>query len=132
MKHHLFKILIILFLFFSFLLITSYSYADSIFNNLTSNIFRLHIIANSDSKYDQELKLKIRDNIINYLEPKMTECKNKKQAIDIITQNISNLQKIAINTVKQNGYNYNVTLEIGNFYFPTKYYGDVSMPSRKI
>lgn len=130
MKNKLFKTLIIILLFLLFLIISTYSYATSLFQNLSSNIFRLHIIANSDSKEDQELKLKIRDNIISYLKPKFENCNNKKDAMNIISNNIYELQKITIKTIKENKFDYNVTLEIGNFYFPTKYYGNISMPSR--
>ena len=124
------KILLILFLLFLFTLINCYSYSNSLFNDLSSNIFRLHIIANSDTAEDQELKLIVRDNIIEYLRSK--EYKSKEELIHILEENIDELQKIAITTIKENGYNYNVTLEIGNFYFPTKYYGNISMPSRNL
>ena len=124
------KILLILFLLFLFTLINCYSYSNSVFNDLSSNIFRLHIIANSNTAEDQELKLKVRDNIIEYLRSK--EYKSKEELIHILEENIDELQKIAITTIKENGYNYNVTLEIGNFYFPTKYYGNISMPSRNL
>lgn len=129
MKLHFKKFIVIFILFLLFILISSYSYANSISKELSSNIFRLHIIANSDSKEDQELKLKIRDNIISYLNTKTKECATKKEVTKIISDNIYELQKIAIKTIKENGYDYNVTLEIGNFYFPTKYYGNISMPS---
>ena len=132
MKSRFLKTIFIIFLFLLFIFISSYSYANSVFNNLSSNIFRLHIVANSDTTEDQELKLKVRDNIIKYLKEKTINCQNKKEVIDVTSQNIKELQKIAIETIKENGYDYNVTLEIGNFYFPTKYYGNISMPSRKI
>ena len=132
MKNRFFKTIFIIFLFLLFIFISSHSYANSVFNNLSSNIFRLHIVANSDTTEDQELKLKVRDNIIKYLKEKTINCKNKKEVMDVTSQNIKELQKIAIETIKENGYDYNVTLEIGNFYFPTKYYGNISMPSRKI
>lgn len=127
-----FKILLVLILFFLFIIISCYSYAHSVFFDLSTNIFRLHIIANSDSKEDQELKLKIRDNVIEYLKPLTQNCKSKQETIQVISKNLTNLQKIAIQTIKDNGYNYNVTLEIGNFHFPTKYYGNISMPERRI
>ena len=132
MKNRFFKTIFIIFLFLLFIFISSHSYANSVFNNLSSNIFRLHIVANSDTTEDQELKLKVRDNIIKYLKEKTINCKNKQEVIEVTAQNIKELQKIAIETIKENGYDYNVTLEIGNFYFPTKYYGNISMPSRKI
>ena len=126
------KFTIITFLLFIYIFINSYVYANTIFNDLSSNIFRLHIIANSDSKEDQNLKLKVRDNIIKFLETKTSNCKNKEEVIKIVSDNILEIQKITITTLKENNYNYNVTLEIGNFYFPTKYYGNISMPARKL
>ena len=132
MKTRFFKTIFIIILFILFIFISSNSYANSLFNDLSSNIFRLHIVANSDTTEDQELKLKVRDNIIKYLKEKTINCKNKQEVMEVTSQNIKELQKIAIETIKENGYDYNVTLEIGNFYFPTKYYGNISMPSRKI
>ena len=132
MKKNLYKIIFLILLFICFIFINSYSYANTVFNNLSSNIFRLHIVANSNSKDDQNLKLKVRDNIIKYLKQKTVNCKTKKEVISITSQNIKELQKIAISTIKENGYNYNVKLEIGKFYFPTKYYSNISMPARKI
>ena len=58
MKSRFFKIIFVILLFFIFFLIKSYSYANYIFNDLSSNIFRLHIVANSNSTKDQSLKLK--------------------------------------------------------------------------
>ena len=58
MKSRLLKTIFIIFLFLLFIFISSYSYANSVFNNLSSNIFRLHIVANSDTTEDQELILK--------------------------------------------------------------------------
>lgn len=132
MKNKFYKIIILVFLFILFFIISSYAYANYVFDDLSSNIFRLHIIANSDSQEDQELKLKVRDKIIKFLEPKTKECTTKDEVIKVVSDNITELQKIAIKVIKHSGYDYNVTLEIGNFYFPTKYYGNVSMPSRKI
>ena len=68
MKSKLLKIFIIISLFFLFLFITVKSYANTVSSELSDNIFRLHIIANSDSDEDQELKFKVRDEIIKYME----------------------------------------------------------------
>ena len=126
------KIILVIFLFLLFIFISTYSYAKTVFYDLSSNIFRLHIIANSDSPEDQALKLKVRDNIVNYLKENTKNCKTKNEIVQFTSSNIKELQEIAISTIKENGYNYNVKLEIGNFYFPTKYYGNISMPSRKL
>ncbi len=54
---------------------------------------------------------------------------NKLEAIDIANSHIEDFKSIAIKVIKDNGYNYDVSVEIGNFEFPTKSYGDISLPS---
>ena len=54
---------------------------------------------------------------------------NKDEVISIVTNNLNKFKEIALNTIKDNGYNYDINIEIGNFYFPTKSYGDISFPS---
>lgn len=125
----LFKFFIILFLFFIYLFITAKSYANTVSTNLTDNIFRLHIIANSDSTQDQDLKLKVRDSIIEYVEKITSDCTNKDSVISVITEHKNDLYTIANQVVKNNGYEYSINIEIGNFYFPTKYYGNISLPN---
>lgn len=117
-------ILLLLYLFFSI-----FSYASTVSNNLENNIFRLHILANSDSNEDQSLKLKVRDNIISYLEEKCDNCKSKDDFINITSLNLENLKNIAENTIAEYDFNYSVKIEIGNFYFPTKHYGNISLPA---
>lgn len=123
------KVVLILFLFLIFLIFSIFSYASNISNSLENNIFRLHIIANSDSIEDQSLKLKIRDNIISYLEKICDNCKSKTDFKDVINNNLDNLKQIAENTVNECGFNYKIKLEIDNFYFPTKEYGNISLPA---
>ena len=73
-----------------------------------------------------------RDLNLLPLEVKGTQYEQSLGVIKIVSDNILEIQKITITTLKENNYNYNVTLEIGNFYFPTKYYGNISMPARKL
>ena len=104
-------------------------YINAISNNLSDNVFRLHVIANSDSVEDQNLKYIVRDKLISYMNNLCSNCTNKEEAIKIVNNNISSFQEIAKNTMLENGYNYNVTVEVGNFKFPTKTYGDISFPA---
>lgn len=117
-------LLLIFFIFFSI-----FSYAKTVSTDLENNIFRLHILANSNSIEDQSLKLKIRDNIINYLENLCINCSSKSEYISIIEKNIENLKAITTQAIIENGYNYSINIEIGNFYFPTKHYGNISYPA---
>ena len=58
---------IVLFLLFIYILFSAGSYSLAISSDLSQSVFRLHVLANSDSKEDQELKLKVRDNLLNYM-----------------------------------------------------------------
>ncbi len=124
------KYFVILFILLSlFILLTISSYAKTVSQDLSNNFFRLHILANSDSEADQALKLKVRDNIIEYMNTISYSGLSKKEVINLTYQNLENFQKVAEDTIQKEGYNYPVSLEIGNFYFPTKEYGNVSLPS---
>ncbi len=129
MKNFFKKSFIILVLFISFLLVTITSYANNVFNDLSANIFRLHILANSDSKEDQNLKLKVRDGIIDYMEKINKNSSSKTDVINFCKNNTNTLKEIAEKIIKESGYDYKVEIEIGNFYFPTKNYANISLPA---
>ena len=120
--------LFILPLLFIYTLICSISYVNAISTDLQKNVFRLHVIANSDSEDDQNLKLKVRDNVIKYMNTLCSKTTSKEEAIEIANAHLNEFKKIALNTIKENGYNYDVNISIDNVFFPTKTYGDISLP----
>lgn len=122
-------IIILIMLLVAFLLTSISSYATTVSNNLSDNFFRLHILANSNSIEDQNLKLRVRDNIIEYMNTLTYTNISKKEAISLTKENLDNFQKIAEKTLEDSGYSYPITVEIGNFYFPTKIYGNISLPA---
>lgn len=121
--------LLILFLLIIFLISTILSYSNEVFAGLQDNIFRLHILANSDSEEDQSLKLLVRDNVIQYIEKINDGSTTKEQTISNIYNHLDDIKKIAKQTIKDNGYDYDVSLEVGTFYFPTKHYGNINLPA---
>lgn len=116
-------------LFLIFLFTSIRSYANDVSKDLADNFFRLHILANSDSDEDQALKLKVRDNIISYMNTLSYSGLTKEEAIDLTNSHLVAFQEIAEKTIASEGYNYPIKLEIGNFYFPTKEYGNISLPA---
>jgi len=112
-----------------FIIISAISYVNAISENLSENLFRLHVIANSDSTEDQDLKYLVRDNIIEYINELSQNATTKNEMILLIEENIGEITKIAQDTVNIAGYNYDVNVKIGSFNFPTKYYGDISLPA---
>ena len=112
-----------------FLIFSAYSYASSISSDLSKSVFRLHVIANSDSDEDQSLKLQVRDKLLDYMNSITANVSSKDDAIKIAQDHQKDFQIIAEQTILDKGYSYPVTVEIGNYEFPTKHYGDISLPS---
>lgn len=112
-----------------FLFVSAVSYATTISEDLSKNFFRLHILANSDSKEDQELKLKVRDAVISYMETLSYDGLTKDEAVLLTNEHLKDFKNIAKQVLEENNCDYEVTLEIGNFYFPTKEYGNISLPA---
>ena len=123
------RFIIVLFLLTLFVFVSAISYVSAVSNNISNSVFRLHVIANSDSKEDQNLKYIVRDKLIEYMNNIAKDCSSKEEVISIAEDNISNFENIARKTIEENGYNYNITVEIGNFDFPTKSYGDITLPA---
>ena len=121
--------LILIFLLFIYIIFCAQSYSNAVSSELSNSVFRLHVLANSDSEEDQQLKLKVRDALLSYMNTLSSNCNTKEEAIQIATQHQNEFQTIAENVIVENGYNYPVQIKINNFYFPTKSYGDISLPA---
>lgn len=105
------------------------------FNNSTSvredishKIIRFHVIANSDTLEDQSLKLKIKDEVIKYMMPKLKESKSINQSRKILKQNDRAIKEIACNVIKEYGYDYSVNTSLDREKFPIKTYGNITLP----
>lgn len=125
----IFRSLLILSLLLIFVCISAYSYVSAVSYDIASSVFRLHVIANSDSKEDQDLKYLVRDSLLNYMNSITSNSSTKQEAIDLANEHINNFYKIAEETIKNAGYDYSVNITIGEYNFPTKQYGDVSLPA---
>lgn len=123
------KCIILLFLLLSFVSISAFSYVNAVSSNLSESVFRLHIIANSNSIEDQNLKYKVRDKIIETMNILSKNSTSKEEIIQIAEDNLSFFKQIAEEVIAENGYNYSIKVSIGNFSFPTKTYGDISLPA---
>ena len=119
---------ILLILLFLYIFICAFSYVNAVSDSLENSVFRLHVIANSDSEEDQNLKYKIRDALLEYMNSICKNVNSKQEAISIANQNKNKFYEIARNIILESGYNYDVSIEIGNFSFPTKTYGDITLP----
>lgn len=98
-------------------------------NEIRDSVFRLHVLANSDDEDDQNLKLKVRDRLLEVSNDIYADVQNREEAIKNTESNLALLQYEAENVVKANGYDYPVTVELEETYFTTRTYGDVTLPA---
>lgn len=101
---------------------------NKIQQEISEKIIRFHVRANSDSDADQALKLKVKDNVVAYLENAMKESDSKEDSITYIENHLDQIISVADSTIENEGYNYKATAYITNEFFPTKTYGDVTVP----
>lgn len=91
-------------------------------------VFRLHVIANSDSERDQAVKLQVRDAIIQAL-GEMDGAEDREQAEAYAAGHLDELTDTANRVLAENGAGYKAEAEIGTFEFPDKEYGGVTFPA---
>lgn len=96
---------------------------------ISDEVFRLHILANSDEDYDQQLKLKVRDKVLLYTESLFEKAKSKEEAENLISNNLQDICNTAQKEVTDNGYDYTVTAQITKMYFTTRTYESYTLPS---
>ena len=93
------------------------------------SVVRLHVLANSDSAEDQELKLKVRDSVLSASGDILEGCETREAAIAAISSNLESLEKIAEQTVREAGYDYGVRVELVEEGYPTKNYEAFCFPA---
>ncbi|GCD08518.1 stage II sporulation protein R [Clostridium tagluense] len=100
-------------------------------SDIAGKLIRFHVIANSDDKIDQGLKLKVRDSVLKYISPKLVDCKNIEQSRKIINNEDKNIKKIAQGVINKNGFKYSVATTLSQENFPIKTYGNITLPQGK-
>ncbi len=94
-----------------------------------NNILRLHIIAESDATEDQELKLKVRDAVLEYLSATVSECASFEEAYETVAALESEIASAAKDCIFENGQSCSVSVELGNEKYPRRDYGDTVLPA---
>lgn len=105
------------------------AYTDQVETSLAQGIIRLHVIANSDSEADQQLKYKVRDRIVAETGALFADCQTIGASRTELCKHLDRIEQIAQEEVYANGYDYPVTVEFGDSEFPTKVYGNVTLPA---
>lgn len=99
---------------------------------IRENVLRLHILANSDSDEDQQLKLKVRDRLLEVGGEIFENTGSKEEMISLAENNVERLTAAAKEVINENGYDYDVRIEIGETKFDERVYNEVTMPAGHI
>lgn len=95
---------------------------------IAPSILRFHVLANSNSTEDQQLKLEVKSLLIEAINKGLPKDAGKQDTSNYIEKHKSDLEQAAETYMKNAGYNYTAEVKLTNCYFPTKSYGDVVFP----
>lgn len=107
----------------------SCTYFTASAGTVKGDVVRLHILANSNSEIDQEVKLKVRDALLETNASILSNSVTKENAKEHFTNSKEILLKTAKETLKQNGFDYNVKISLKEEYFETRAYGNLTFPA---
>ena len=94
---------------------------------ISSKLVRLHVIAVSDAREEQALKLRVRDAVLEYLSPRLTGAADSDQAQTIIRQELEGIRLVAESAAQGRS----VTVALGKERYPTKHYEGFTLPAGK-
>lgn len=101
----------------------------SSYDSIRGSVLRLHVLANSDSDEDQELKLHVRDAILERSGELFEGAESLSDAEELARQNLPLIQSVAEETVAQYGYDYPVSVEVTSSWFDDRTYDSITLPS---
>lgn len=99
--------------------------------NMAEEVFRFHVLANSDSEEDQNLKMKVKEGILSYMKEQLPHSDSVETTKDWAVSDLAAIQERAEQIIFEEGYEYSVQAEVTDCYFPKKTYGDVTFPAGK-
>lgn len=103
--------------------------AEDLQQDIANKIIRFHVIANSDSAEDQELKLMVKEAVVKYISPYLGESMSLEETKAILNQHTDAIISLAEQIITDSGYDYAVDGSITTCYFPIKSYGDITLPA---
>ncbi len=98
-------------------------------DSLSEKVLRLHVLANSDSEADQQLKLKVRDAILQESDRLFQQSDSKEAAMAQMATHLSDVEQVAERTLRKNGCDLPVTAALKKVKFNTRTYGNITLPA---
>ena len=97
--------------------------------DLAKEVFRFHVLANSDSDEDQALKMQVKEAVIAYMQEEIPESDCVETTKEWARSHLDAIVNLAKAVIREEGYDYPVMAEVTTCDFPDKTYGDITFPS---
>ena len=98
------------------------------YDEVKDSLIRFHVIANTDSEEDQNLKINVKNKVIEYLYPYLNNSQSLDESRQIIKDRMQDVKKLAEEVIKANNYEYKIQVELSRENFPDKSYGNITLP----
>jgi len=95
---------------------------------MAGEVFRFHVLANSDSERDQALKMKVKEAVIAYMKKQLPESESVRMTRTWAASHLEEIEMVAEAVLQTEGCSHTVMAEVTNCYFPDKTYGDITFP----
>ncbi|MGV1061720.1 stage II sporulation protein R [Clostridium perfringens] len=101
---------------------------ENVVEDISEKLIRFHVLANSDSDIDQDLKLRVKDEVLKYISPILNESQSLEESREILKREDKNIIKIAEDYIKSQEFDYTVETTLTRENFPVKEYGNIVLP----
>ena len=92
-----------------------------------NDYLRIHVRANSNSAEDQQVKYEVKDEVVKFITPYVSECVTKDAAIEVMSGLLPEIEKVCDEALKARGYDYGAKASIRSEKFPTRVYGELTL-----
>lgn len=96
---------------------------------LRNDVFRLHVIANSDSDADQSVKLQVRDMLLEITKDRIGDAADKNAVEAYFEKNSGELTEKVNAFLAEKGFDYGAKISISRSYFETREYDGNTLPA---
>ena len=104
-------------------------YADNVQQGISQKVVRLHILANSNSYEDQQLKIVVRNKVLKMMSEKVKNAGSKAESIAILKDSMDDISLCAEKVLNEEGCSFDVNVSLEKTLFPAKSYGNIYLPS---
>lgn len=97
--------------------------------SLAEEVLRFHVLADSDSFQDQEIKIQVKEAVVDWLREHRREASGKEETKAFLAAHLKEIEALSERVIRRAGDEDSVTAEIVWDQFPEKTYGTLTFPA---